>query len=342
MPHNIRIGKWMIRDVLIVPETTTVREGAEIMQRQAIGSLLIGEPQKPDGICTDRDLVRAVAEGRDPAATPLRDCMTSKLIYLEAGSTFQESLLQMVGNHIRHAPVREDGKLVGIVSARDMLRLQYEILEESYRETARELGKTQRMLEQDSDERFLELLRLNEELEARAITDGLTGLYNHRYFQDRLKDEIARSRRYQYPVSLIFIDVDHFKQYNDANGHLMGDYVLKTIATLLQQAGEDGGQIPSRLRKTDIVARYGGEEFVIILPYAGQQDSALLADRIRNLIAEYPFNGRNTQPDGLITVSLGVSCFPTPAGSREELIVMADRALYEAKETGRNQVRFSG
>ncbi|MFZ3062648.1 MAG: sensor domain-containing diguanylate cyclase, partial [Actinomycetota bacterium] len=161
-----------------------------------------------------------------------------------------------------------------------------------------------------------------------AITDGLTKVFNHRYFQEQLGREIKRAKRYRHPLSLIMLDIDYFKKYNDYYGHPKGDSVLRKIAQVLR----------STIRETDIVARYGGEEFAIILPETGKPEVGEVARKILEAIEKEDFFGGEILPDGKFTVSCGIAIFPHDATTREGLIDQADRALYEAKHTGRNRV----
>jgi len=158
-----------------------------------------------------------------------------------------------------------------------------------------------------------------------AVTDEMTRLYNHRYFQQRLDEELQRADRYENFISLIILDVDHFKSFNDTYGHPEGDRVLKTVARLIEK----------NVREVDIPARYGGEEFVVICPEKNGEGSLTPAERIRNAIESYDFriDGKKIQ----ITVSLGVACYPDQARSKAELIQKADFALYYSKHHGRNQ-----
>lgn len=163
-----------------------------------------------------------------------------------------------------------------------------------------------------------------------AITDPLTGIYNYRYFINQLIREINRAQRYKIPLSLVMIDIDFFKFYNDNFGHLAGDYVLRKVAQLLTE----------NTRMSDIVARYGGEEFVIILPEVTKEEAGKLADKLRKIIESYPFSNQEKMPDGNLTISLGIATFPEDGQLPETLIECADKALYEAKNSGRNQVRI--
>lgn len=160
-----------------------------------------------------------------------------------------------------------------------------------------------------------------------ATIDGLTELYNHRYFQDTLKQQIEISKRYNQPVSLIICDIDFFKKFNDTYGHQAGDAVLRQVAQTLKKNS----------RTTDYVCRYGGEEMSIILPNTGVDEALLLANRICASVAEKPFHltPLDTAP---VTISLGVATFPDNAQTPQDLIEWADKGLYYAKEHGRNQV----
>jgi len=173
-----------------------------------------------------------------------------------------------------------------------------------------------------------DLEHINQFLRDQASRDGLTGLYNHRYFQEAFQNEIARSDRHNHPCSLIFMDVDFFKQYNDTHGHMAGDRLLHTLGKILTE----------RLRSCAVVARYGGEEFVMLLPETPKEGALVVAEKLRRRIEDHPFAGRDTQPDGKVTVSLGVVTFPQDGSTRGTLMQRADQALYRAKQDGRNRV----
>ncbi len=197
--------------------------------------------------------------------------------------------------------------------------------------------ESERRLEREVEERTRELKIANAELEKLALRDGLTGLYNHRFFQEALTTELARAARYGNPVGLVFIDVDHFKNYNDLCGHPAGDELLRQLARVLI-ATEDVPEFRFRGRLSDIAARYGGEEFVIILPMTDKDGAAIRAERIREMIAEHPFPRREVQPAGFISVSIGVAAYPRDAIDKVSLIQAADDAMLQAKRTGRNKV----
>jgi diguanylate cyclase (GGDEF)-like protein len=174
----------------------------------------------------------------------------------------------------------------------------------------------------------VESARLFEEINRLAVTDDLTGLYNIRYLKRVLGEEVKRSIRYSRPLSFIMLDIDFFKIYNDQHGHPRGDEVLRILSGLLQQ----------NTRDVDTVFRYGGEEFSVIIPEVGKQEAYGMAERIRRVIQEHLFPYEEDQPGGNLTVSIGVANLPDDADEGEELIDMADRALYRAKQSGRNRV----
>jgi diguanylate cyclase (GGDEF)-like protein len=159
-------------------------------------------------------------------------------------------------------------------------------------------------------------------------TDGLTQLYNHKFFHQLLATEIARAQRYGGNVSLLMIDVDHFKCYNDANGHPMGDAALQKLAWILSETS----------REVDSACRYGGEEFAVIAPETPKQGAIGLAGRLCNRIESAAFDKVEVMPGGKFTVSIGVAAYPEDAATKSDLIERADRALYRAKTSGRNRV----
>ena len=160
-----------------------------------------------------------------------------------------------------------------------------------------------------------------------ATTDGLTELYNHRYFQEQMKMQVEQCKRYETPFSLIIIDIDFFKKFNDTFGHQAGDAVLHQVAQLLKQS----------VRATDIVCRYGGEEMSIILPNTSKEVSVTTAEKICKRVASKRFRLNNYQESN-VTISLGVASFPEDGQTPSEIIDAADKRLYQSKHNGRNQV----
>ena len=166
-------------------------------------------------------------------------------------------------------------------------------------------------------------------LREQSRMDDLTGLATHGAFKGRLEREFQRATRYRRPLSLLMVDVDYFKHYNDSFGHPAGDRLLRRVGRMV--AGE--------LRRVDFGARYGGDEFSVILPETPKVAAAVVAERIRRSIEKRPFLHGQSQPLGRVTVSVGVATYPEDAAAGIKLVEAADRALYQAKSDGRNRVR---
>lgn len=167
-----------------------------------------------------------------------------------------------------------------------------------------------------------ELEERNKKLEALAITDELTNLYNHRYFYQRLREELERAKRYRRPLTLLMLDVDDFKHFNDHHGHLEGDRLLRELSRVLLR----------EIREADIPCRYGGEEFNIILPETNLEQGQALAERLRQKVAQTHFTGEEVLPGRKLTVSIGLAAYPENALEAVELVGCADSALYQAKQ----------
>ncbi len=163
-----------------------------------------------------------------------------------------------------------------------------------------------------------------------SITDPLTGLLNRRYLEERLTEELNRSTRYNYSMSCLMIDIDDFKNYNDLNGHQAGDVALKITAHCLKAA----------LRSADVACRYGGEEFCILLPQTTVSEAAVIAERMRQRVMEADYPHGKSQPRGTVSISIGISSFAKHIDTAEKVIAAADRALYHAKNQGKNRVEF--
>jgi two-component system, cell cycle response regulator len=174
-----------------------------------------------------------------------------------------------------------------------------------------------------------ELMESNRQLELLSITDGLTQLHNHRFFQEEFARKFEEASRYEQPLSLALIDIDHFKKVNDTWGHAVGDEILKSVSRMFRDS----------VRKADVAARYGGEEFAVIMPQTDLEDARSFAEKVRSLIEseEIP-TAAGAVP---ITVSIGISSIPeNQLSSPLEMVESADKALYRAKEGGRNQVHW--
>jgi diguanylate cyclase (GGDEF)-like protein len=167
---------------------------------------------------------------------------------------------------------------------------------------------------------------LYQQVQELSVTDTLTGAFSRRHYLERFGEELERSNKFKYHFSCLMIDIDHFKEYNDRYGHLVGDAILKEVST----------RIKENIRQIDLMGRYGGEEFSIVLTETGKDDARYVAERIRRAIEEACI--RVYDEDLKVTISIGISSFPADGQDTRSLIEKADQALYKAKETGRNRV----
>jgi len=191
-----------------------------------------------------------------------------------------------------------------------------------------DLARSNRELIASLQQNTTQLTEVNSKLQELADRDGLTGVYNHRFFRRALDMELARAARNKRSFSILFMDLDHFKRYNDANGHLAGDELLRSFVAIVNEG----------CRATTTLARYGGEEFVVLLPDTPIVGARCYAERIVRSVAAHAFLGGEGQPGGRVTVSIGVATYPDDGVTAESLLVQADQALYRAKESGRNTV----
>lgn len=176
----------------------------------------------------------------------------------------------------------------------------------------------------ENEEKLRELLVKFRQL---SVTDGLTDLYNQSHFFLLLNLQLERSRRYRTAFSLIIFDVDNFKNYNDTNGHILGSEALRRVARLMKEV----------FRASDMLAKYGGDEFVVILPNSDKVGAFLGAERIREAVEHETFKGGKSQPMGKVTLSLGIASYPEHGSTTRDILDKADKAMYFAKETGRNK-----
>lgn len=175
-----------------------------------------------------------------------------------------------------------------------------------------------------------ELDSLNKEFREMAIRDGLTGLFNHRYAKDRLDEEFDRSMRFGRDLTVLFMDLDHFKFFNDTHGHQAGDEILQILAGLMMK----------NVRESDTLARWGGEEFIVIAPETSEEQGCVLAEKIRKAVAEHAFPNADKQPMGMVSLSIGMSSRSEQTENAEKLLRFADDAVYAAKDSGRNRTIY--
>ncbi len=267
-----------------------------------------------------------IADRRMPATTKI----------LLTGQAGLDAVIDAINRaHLNHYIAKPWDETALLLSVENLLRT-YRLVNENQHLIASLSAKNQALLEMNLEleakihERTHELAEANARLAQLAVTDGLTGLYNHRHFHERLTLEVERSQRSGLPLSLLMLDVDHFKQFNDTYGHPAGDEVLRQLARVLGDAR----------RANDVVARYGGEEFAVILVDTGKFTAAKVAERVRERVVANDFSDAAPRA-GRLSVSIGVATCPDDGTDAEALVRAADTALYTAKRAGRNRVVLS-
>lgn len=280
-----------------------------IFLKDSEGQKLLAQPTSADQparrvppIALGDGPIGMAAEGSDPVHLPTLD---------------PDAYEALKGHHsVLAVPIASEGDTLGVIAVAKKIPGAFPAV-------------TERMLTVISSHaavaiRNAQLYQASQQL---AITDGLTGVYNRRYFQRQLEAEFRRAPRFGYSIALMLIDIDHFKRFNDTHGHLLGDQVLRSVGQILRDS----------TRETDVVARYGGEEFAVILPETTCEQALEVAKRIRKNLARHPFWGRGQTPVQ-VTASIGIAARPASEIKPEELIDVADAALYEAKHGGRDRV----
>lgn len=297
----IKVEEIMSKNVATARLDDSTDKIINILHNNSIGAIAIVDKKNiPVGIITERDIVAGLYKYRDNILNKLaKDIMSSPLVYIQPESDIEEAAMLMALNRIRRLPVIKENKLIGIVTYRDLtniLRKSYYSLEEK-----------------------------TEILEDKANKDSLTGLYNKGYIMEQLKYHINLSLSIKKPLSIILVDIDHFKKVNDIYGHLCGDYVLKKISSIFQE----------HTRSFNIIGRYGGEEFLIIAPGSNAKSAFDFAERLRTMIEniQFSYESKNFK----ITISAGIAELNPKIKKPDTLIANADKALYQAKNSGRNR-----
>ncbi len=289
----------MSSPVLSVDEGSTLKEVAKFMKSMKAPLILVkNKSLEYSGVVTEADFTHKVAaKGYSVKTTTVGAIMSSPIKTIKGSTIMAEANKTMRQSGIRHLLVMDNDEFVGLLSPINFFKY-YEDVEE-----------------------YLSDL---------AINDGLTGIHNRRYFDEVLKVEWKRTKREKSPLSLIMLDIDYFKKYNDTYGHQAGDESLIKVAKAISE---------SLRRPADILARYGGEEFVIVLPNVEQKDAVKLSEKIRAEIETLKIEHRLSSISPFVTASLGVaSIVPNSDLSPEVLLNKADKALYNAKIRGRNCV----
>lgn len=261
----------------------------------------------------DQTVVRESKDTEKRFARELRDKRASIFIDFEVSSSKRiEMGLSDTTKTLAYAPLIVDDSPIGILLIEDMDKDDFS----NFSILMSQFGMVVRKI------------KLYERVQELAIRDGLTGVFARRHFLERAQAELDRSVRHDFRLSFLMVDIDHFKDVNDKHGHLVGDVVLKELASILT----------NNIREVDILGRYGGEEFIVILPNTGKTGGFQVAERLRVAVGDASLKAYDETIK--ITISIGVASFPDDADELNQLIDSADRAMYQAKAAGRNCVKM--
>ncbi len=298
-------GRW-------VNENEITQTVLDEMAQTRHHSVMIVKHQKPIGIITTKDVIRLLEQKSD-LSLPIKDIITHPVITIHYKSTINEALKFIKDKHFKRiVTVDDEGKLVSVLTQKDLIATTYSHWVKLMKDYYKELNRVNDLLEMKT-----------EKFEKIASTDSLTGLYNRMKFVELYQSEYTIMVQRDNIMSLIMIDLDHFKSVNDNYGHNAGDKVLKEISALFL----------SILRNVDVLCRWGGEEFVALLPTANLEQTVKISEKIRHAIESW-----KTNETPHVTASFGVTQIKN-GDTLDEAINRADQALYDAKDAGRNCVR---
>jgi len=318
---EIYVKALMNETFTCLKQDTPLRDAIKQMVENEISCIIIEKDRMPLGIVTERDLVKILNDGpkKIDLSNPISNFMTSPIIRLRQDETLFDALVVSKAERVRHLPVVDNSeKLVGLVTQTDLANAHYHVIE-----------LQAEMIEKAIAEKTDVLLKLIEELQALSMEDHLMEIGNRRAMEVDLDHIHASALRYKDTYSILLIDVDNFKLYNDHYGHQSGDGVLKRVAQILK----------SSIRKSDRLYRYGGEELLVVLPHINVQQLAIASAKLVAAIAEdgMPHEKSNFN---IVTISSGAANVmdgDSIADSWEQLVKTADQCLYKAKESGRNR-----
>ena len=316
------IKELMSTTMVSITPDTTVTDAVAIMVAHRHSCQIVVENDLPVGIITELDIVRLMSRiGTELSGEPIlaRDIMSEPVTTVTETTTLFNALVIAAAEKIRHLPVVDAaGRVKGLVTQADLARAHVLLIEQQ-----REL------LEREINCKDCELQQANEHLKALSLVDALMGIGNRRAMEVDLEHTHALALRHQRNYAAVIFDVDYFKKYNDMYGHLAGDEALRQVSNYLQTC----------IRKSDRLYRFGGEEILMLLSETSNEGAVILAERIVAGLADKMLP-HLASPFGIITISCGVACITAQekTGSWQDLVNLADQALYAAKHQGRNRV----
>ncbi len=320
---EILVETLMTREVSCVTPDTPLHDAVDKMVGQRFSCTVIAEDKKPVGILTERDLVKGLVKTNHEhsLAQSVSEIMTSPVLSLNQSESLFDALVVTKAEKVRHLPVVNDAnELVGLVTHTDLANAHFHVT-----------GLQSKIIEEAINNKTQVLQQVNEELKALSMEDHLMEIGNRRAMEVDLNHTHAAAIRYESMYSLILMDIDYFKRYNDHYGHQKGDEALKQVGKIIKR----------NIRLCDRPYRYGGEELLLILPHTNAEQSTITANKlIDNIRSEEIIHA--DCPEGFLTISCGsTSVFETQSkvhAKWENVVGAADTALYAAKSDGRNRV----
>ncbi|MBE9032302.1 diguanylate cyclase [filamentous cyanobacterium LEGE 11480] len=331
--RQLRIGDVMTANVVCAYPADSFLDVVAMMAAQSVSCVVIIDPvsEMPLGIITERDVVRFHAESQDLSVLTAGQCMTQPLVTMQPHHSLWQVHQKMQEMHVRRLVISyATGQLAGIITQTQLLRMMDPV----------EIHQTMQQMQSVIDRQTSELQRLNQQLKAtnqdlgrQAKIDELTQVANRRSFNQSFSQLLQRSAGRHNAISLLLIDVDHFKLFNDTYGHVAGDRCLFKVAQVLKGLA----QTPQ-----DLCARYGGEEFALLLPGADLAEAEKIAQQAIQQVQKLAITHAASLTHDYVTISIGVLATICRIDSAPEaLLQMADTALYEAKQTGRNRYHIA-
>lgn len=319
---EIFVKTLMTRGVSCLSPDAPLREAVDLMVENRYSCVVVKQHESPIGIVTERDLVKVLSQvnHEQNLAQPISSFMSSPVLSLGEDETLFDALVVNRAEKVRHIPVvDENNELVGLVTMTDLVNAHFQVTE-----------MQSQLIEQAISSKTQALQELNDELQTLSMVDHLMQIGNRRAMEVDLSHTHSSAIRYSKVYSVLLLDIDYFKFYNDYYGHQMGDDALKQVADVMKQS----------IRSSDRLYRYGGEELLIILPHTNIEQSVVVANKIIAAVQGCSIP-HNKSPFGHLTISCGCTGInleqPEKPSRWEQLVKVADQALYQAKNEGRNR-----
>lgn len=336
------VALCMSENPVVLSRDVVVKEALSVIAQTSTECIVVLDGTKPCGIFTTYDvLTRITLDGKNPSEMKLQDVMTTPVEVASISDDPEYVYERMLERKYTQMPVVHGGQLVGMISMRDIIRYEQFGWQSDLKNPIDLDDNELESMKELSIDTIKKLVAEVRRFRNQALIDELTGLFNSRYMKLRLDAEFERAERHQNPLSVIFIDIDNFKQINDKYEHEAGDEVLKIVGTILG-ASNDVAYISSSFRGCDLVARYGGEEFVVILPDTDVKGAYIAAERYRIAVESFSFYSERLPQPLSITCSLGVASYPEHSLKKETLLRRSDKAMYVAKRNGKNRTVVYG